>query len=71
MDDNRINHSAGSESKEPFFGFIEWLTVCALVSGAVVTLLLRLDGVVRIVSLGIYGVLLTLSGIWLFRSGRF
>lgn len=58
---------SSGERKEPFFGFLEWMTACALVSGVVVTLLLRIDGFLRVLGLAIYGVLVALSAIWLYR----
>lgn len=68
MEENRSDYA---DSKEPFFGFLEWLTVCALVSGGVASVITRLDGVIQILSLVTYGALVVLSGIWMFRQGRF
>ena len=63
------NHRGESEPerKEPFFGFLEWISISALISGGIFPLLLRLEGVVRILGIGIYGALIALSGLFLYR----
>lgn len=63
------NHCGESEpeGKEPFFGFLEWISIGALISGGIFPILLKLEGVVRILGIGMYGALIALSGLLLYR----
>jgi hypothetical protein len=38
--------------KEPSFGFLEWMSVWALISGGLFPVLWRLDGVIRVIAIG-------------------
>ena len=56
--------------KEPFFGFLEWMTVWALISGGVFPLLWGLDGLVRVVAITLFACVVAASGVGLVNYRR-
>jgi hypothetical protein len=48
--------------KEPFFGFLEWMTVWAFISGGVFPLLWGLDGLVRVVGIALFACVVAALG---------
>ncbi len=49
--EREVSDNQEAAGKEPFFGFLEWMTVWALISGAVCPPLWRLDGVIRVLAI--------------------
>jgi hypothetical protein len=60
----------GVVGKEPFFGFLEWVSVWALISGGVFPLLWRLDGLVRVVAVAVFASVVAASGVALINYRR-
>lgn len=63
-----IEDEGQGNKKEPFFGFLEWISVSAFISGGTVALLSQLEGVVRIIGILAYGIVVLSSGWLLYRS---
>ncbi|MDQ6947836.1 MAG: hypothetical protein M3256_16620 [Actinomycetota bacterium] len=64
MPDNEV---AG---KEPFFGFREWMSVWALISGGVFPLLWRLDGLARVIAIAVFASIVAASAVALVNYRR-
>lgn len=60
----------GGVGREPFFGFLEWFSLWAFISGAVFYPLWSLSGIVRIVAFLIYGGIVVASGLALIAYRR-
>ena len=56
--------------KEPFFGFLEWMSVWALISGGVFPLLWRLDGLVHVITIAVFASVVAASGVVLVNYRR-
>ena len=56
--------------KEPFFGFLEWMTVWAFISGGVFPFLWGLDGLVRVVAIALFACVVAASGLALVNYRR-
>ena len=54
--------------KEPFFGFLEWMSVWALISGGLFPVLWRLDGVVRVIAIAVFASIVAASAVALANS---
>lgn len=57
-------------TREPFFGFLEWMSIWALVGGGSFPLVIQLDGIVRILGIIAYGLVMIASGVLLYRYRR-
>ena len=62
MNEQEVSDDDEVTGKEPFFGFLEWMTVWALMSGGVFPPLWRLDGVVRVLAIVVFASMVVASG---------
>jgi biotin transporter BioY len=63
-------HDEDGLGREPFFGFLEWFSLWAFISGAVFNPLWSLSGIVRFVAFLIYGTIIVASGLALIAYRR-
>ena len=56
--------------KEPFVGFLEWMSVWALISGGVLPVLWRLDGLVRLIAIAVFASIVAASAVALANYRR-
>lgn len=66
----RMSYNDDVPGNEPFFGFLEWMTVWALISGGVFPLLWRLDGLVRVIAIAVFTSIVAASGVALVNYRR-
>ena len=70
MSEREVPDNDEVAGEEPFFGFLEWMTVWALMSGGVFPPLWRLDGVVRVLAIVVFLSMVAVSGLALVNYRR-